>query len=90
MRFEFRRLKYQIEKLPGDMLLIACFISYVGSFTNQYRIELQENIWKPTIRDLKVDLYFNKSYIYYFVLNSKFQLIYRISPRFHTLKASIN
>lgn len=48
------RLKYQIEKLPGDMLLIACFISYVGSFTNQYRIELQENIWKPTFRDLKV------------------------------------
>lgn len=51
----FRRLKFQIEKLPGDVLLMACFISYVGSFTHQYRIELQENIWKPAFRELKVN-----------------------------------
>lgn len=47
------RLRYQIEKLPGDMLLIACFISYVGGFTPIYRHELQENIWKPAFRELK-------------------------------------
>ncbi|XP_055624152.1 dynein beta chain, ciliary-like isoform X4 [Toxorhynchites rutilus septentrionalis] len=43
-------LKSQTVTLPGDVLLIACFISYVGCFTRRYRVELQENMWIPTFR----------------------------------------
>lgn len=48
------RLRNQVTKLPGDVLLIACFVSYVGSFTRPYRTYLIEKLWKPTFRDLKV------------------------------------
>lgn len=51
----FHRLRFQIEKLPGDILLISCFVSYVGGFTPMYRHELQEFIWKPAFRELKVN-----------------------------------
>lgn len=40
--------------LPGDMLLLACFVSYIGGFTPTYRHDLMENIWKPAFRELKV------------------------------------
>ncbi|XP_058061407.1 LOW QUALITY PROTEIN: dynein beta chain, ciliary-like [Anopheles bellator] len=43
-------LKGQTVTLPGDVLLIACFISYVGCFTRRYRVELQEKLWIPTFR----------------------------------------
>lgn len=48
------RLRSQVTKLPGDVLLIACFVSYVGSFSRPYRTHLIEKLWKPTFRDLKV------------------------------------
>ncbi|XP_039947795.1 dynein beta chain, ciliary [Bactrocera tryoni] len=37
--------------LPGDMLLISCFISYVGCFTRPYRIELQQKMWRPAFKN---------------------------------------
>uniref|UniRef100_A0A182SXI4 Dynein heavy chain coiled coil stalk domain-containing protein n=1 Tax=Anopheles maculatus TaxID=74869 RepID=A0A182SXI4_9DIPT len=43
-------LKGQTVTLPGDVLLVACFISYVGCFTRRYRVELQEKLWIPTFR----------------------------------------
>ncbi|XP_061501815.1 dynein beta chain, ciliary isoform X1 [Anopheles gambiae] len=43
-------LKGQTVTLPGDVLLVACFISYVGCFTRRYRVELQERLWIPTFR----------------------------------------
>jgi dynein heavy chain, axonemal len=39
--------------LPGDILLVACFISYVGCFTRRYRVELQEKLWIPTFKHIK-------------------------------------
>ncbi|XP_055849033.1 dynein beta chain, ciliary [Episyrphus balteatus] len=36
--------------LPGDILLISCFISYVGCFTRVYRVELQTKLWMPTFK----------------------------------------
>ncbi|KAL9894878.1 dynein beta chain, ciliary [Glossina fuscipes] len=36
--------------LPGDILLISCFISYVGCFTRPYRTELQVKMWAPAFK----------------------------------------
>ena len=33
-----KQLKEQASMLPGDVLLVASFISYVGCFTKQYRV----------------------------------------------------
>ncbi|XP_001843519.2 dynein beta chain, ciliary isoform X3 [Culex quinquefasciatus] len=49
-RESIAHLKSQSVTLPGDVLLIACFISYVGCFTRRYRVELQEKMWIPTFR----------------------------------------
>lgn len=53
-RESIAQLKSQTMTLPGDVLLIACFISYVGCFTRRYRVELQEKMWIPTFRLSKV------------------------------------
>lgn len=53
-RESIAQLKSQTVTLPGDVLLIACFISYVGCFTRRYRVELQEKMWIPTFRLAKV------------------------------------
>ncbi|GLG98379.1 Putative dynein heavy chain [Gryllus bimaculatus] len=39
--------------LPGDVLLVTAFISYVGCFTRQYRLDLLNNKWKPFFQTLK-------------------------------------
>ncbi|KAG8321107.1 hypothetical protein J6590_052483 [Homalodisca vitripennis] len=33
--------------LPGDVLLITAFISYVGCFTKQFRLDLLNKLWLP-------------------------------------------
>ena len=33
-----KQLKEQADMMPGDVLLVASFISYVGCFTKQYRV----------------------------------------------------
>ncbi|KAJ8713922.1 hypothetical protein PYW08_007542 [Mythimna loreyi] len=35
--------------LPGDVLLVTAFISYVGCFMRRYRMELINNDWVPTL-----------------------------------------
>ena len=37
-----QRFMEQGKMLPGDVLLVASFISYLGCFTKQYRLELFE------------------------------------------------
>ena len=39
--------------LPGDVLLVASFISYLGCFTKQYRLELFERKWLPFLKKLQ-------------------------------------
>uniref|UniRef100_A0A4W3JPZ5 Dynein axonemal heavy chain 11 n=1 Tax=Callorhinchus milii TaxID=7868 RepID=A0A4W3JPZ5_CALMI len=48
--------KAQEETLYGDVLLTAAFVSYVGSFTKQYREELVECRWTPFLMSLKVPI----------------------------------
>lgn len=43
------QLKFQRELLPGDILQVACFISYVGGFTSSYRQHLQNNLWTTAL-----------------------------------------
>ncbi|XP_049940954.1 dynein beta chain, ciliary-like [Schistocerca serialis cubense] len=45
-------LKEAASMLPGDVLMVTAFISYVGCFTRQYRIDLQEKYWAPFIAQL--------------------------------------
>ena len=33
-----KQLKEQADMMPGDVLLVSSFISYVGCFTKQYRV----------------------------------------------------
>ncbi|XP_039379207.1 dynein heavy chain 11, axonemal isoform X1 [Mauremys reevesii] len=42
--------------LCGDVLLTAAFVSYVGSFTKQYRQELVEHMWIPFLKSQKVPI----------------------------------
>lgn len=46
----------QITKLPGDVLQIACFLSYVGGFTTTYRDDLQNNYWSKTLQLIKPNI----------------------------------
>ena len=42
----------QAKMLPGDVLILAGFISYFGCFTKQYRTELFERKWLPYLQKL--------------------------------------
>uniref|UniRef100_T1GQR2 Dynein heavy chain coiled coil stalk domain-containing protein n=1 Tax=Megaselia scalaris TaxID=36166 RepID=T1GQR2_MEGSC len=38
--------------LPGDILLITAFISYVGCFTKQYRVDLMTKMWLQYLKSI--------------------------------------
>ncbi|XP_053294795.1 dynein axonemal heavy chain 11 [Pleuronectes platessa] len=46
----------QEETLCGDVLLTAAFISYAGSFSKKYRLELLDNLWMPFLRCQKMPI----------------------------------
>lgn len=35
------------------MLLISCFLSYVGCFTSKYRTDLMKNFWLPKLQQIE-------------------------------------
>merc|ERR1719336_2218670 len=43
-------MKQQAQMLPGDVLLVACIISYLGCFTKPYRTELMDKKWLPYLK----------------------------------------
>ena len=51
-----KELKEQASMLPGDVLLAASFISYLGAFTKQYRLELLERKWIPILKKLSTPI----------------------------------
>lgn len=51
--------KKQEVTLPGDVLLVCCFLSYVGCFTRRYRKDLQEKYWIPTFKTTKPAIPYN-------------------------------
>lgn len=46
----------QEKTLPGDVLLITAFVSYVGCFTKQYRLDLMDKHWLPYLKSLKIPI----------------------------------
>lgn len=44
----------QQKTLCGDVLLTSAFVSYMGYFTSQYRVELFNHAWIPFLQSLKV------------------------------------
>uniref|UniRef100_A0A3P8V3P1 Dynein axonemal heavy chain 11 n=1 Tax=Cynoglossus semilaevis TaxID=244447 RepID=A0A3P8V3P1_CYNSE len=44
----------QEKTLLGDVLLTSAFVSYVGYFPRQYRVELFNNMWIPFLQSQKV------------------------------------
>ncbi|XP_012283270.1 dynein beta chain, ciliary [Orussus abietinus] len=46
-------LMQQSSTLPGDVLLVTAFISYVGCFTKQFRLDLLHKLWLPFLRSLE-------------------------------------
>ncbi|KAK2528632.1 hypothetical protein Q9233_007603 [Columba guinea] len=52
-----KNFKQQQSTLCGDILLITAFISYLGYFTEKYRQDLLDEIWKQTyLHQLKVPI----------------------------------
>ncbi|KAF4519850.1 hypothetical protein B566_EDAN005192, partial [Ephemera danica] len=43
----------QATTLPGDVLLVTAFISYVGCFTKQFRHDLVNKMWLPFLKTLE-------------------------------------
>ncbi|XP_058791425.1 dynein beta chain, ciliary [Phymastichus coffea] len=46
-------LMQQSSTLPGDVLLVTAFISYVGCFTKQFRLDLLNKQWLPFLRNIE-------------------------------------
>ncbi|XP_031327312.1 dynein beta chain, ciliary-like [Photinus pyralis] len=42
--------------MPGDVLLVTAFISYVGCFTRRYRLEMMNRYWLPFLQKLDVPI----------------------------------
>ena len=53
----------QGKMLPGDVLLVASFISYLGCFTKQYRLELFERKWIPYLKKLPKPIPLSMGYV---------------------------
>ena len=39
----------QTKTIIGDALLASSFVSYIGAFTSEFRLNLWKNIWLPDI-----------------------------------------
>ena len=40
--------------LVGDTLVAAAFVSYIGPFSSDFRLDLWKNTWVPDIETLKI------------------------------------
>jgi dynein heavy chain len=49
--------RIQEKSLPGNVLLVTAFVSYVGCFTKRYRTDLLQNLWMPKLQNLKVNFF---------------------------------
>ena len=49
-----QRMKLEELTLPGDVLLTASYLSYVGCFSRNYRTDLFDEKWMPFLKSLQV------------------------------------
>ncbi|RLU17527.1 hypothetical protein DMN91_009762 [Ooceraea biroi] len=50
------RLKKSGITLPGNVLLVTAFISYMGYFTRKYRVDLMNSYWLPFLDNLSTPI----------------------------------
>lgn len=50
------RLTHSSETVPGDILLVTAFLSYMGCFTRKYRTDLMVDNWLPFLESLEVKI----------------------------------
>lgn len=48
------KMKEEEKTLPGDVLITSSYISYVGCFGRNYRVDLLEGKWMPFLQTLNV------------------------------------
>lgn len=58
----------QQKTLCGDVVLTSAFVSYMGYFTQQYRMELFNNKWIPFLKSQKVVSFANCVVVVYSVI----------------------
>eukprot|EP00095_Tigriopus_kingsejongensis_P007513 maker-scaffold103_size370364-snap-gene-1.20 protein:Tk07513 transcript:maker-scaffold103_size370364-snap-gene-1.20-mRNA-1 annotation:"dynein beta ciliary-like" len=58
-----QKFREQGKMLPGDVLIVASFISYLGCFTKQYRLELFERKWLPYLKKLPKQIPLSLGYV---------------------------
>ncbi|XP_018562388.1 dynein beta chain, ciliary-like [Anoplophora glabripennis] len=51
-----KQYKQSIVTMPGDVLLVTAFISYVGCFSRQYRLDLFKKYWLPYLKTLSTPI----------------------------------
>ncbi|KAK9702182.1 Dynein heavy chain region D6 P-loop domain [Popillia japonica] len=51
-RESVRNFKNTSITLPGDVLLVTAFISYVGCFTRNYRLDMLNKYWMPFLKSM--------------------------------------
>lgn len=49
-----KKFREEEKTLAGDVLLTSAYLSYVGCFSKNYRMQLLEEKWIPFLRNLKV------------------------------------
>lgn len=63
-KIRWRELIYTFQAklvtLPGDILILSCFISYVGCFTRRYRMDLLNLKWVPIFKMIKPEIAFSE------------------------------
>ena len=61
--YAVKDMKEQASTLPGDVLMVTSFISYVGGFTKQYRTELLDKKWIPFLCKLSKPIPMSVAYV---------------------------
>ncbi|XP_050529246.1 dynein beta chain, ciliary-like [Daktulosphaira vitifoliae] len=49
-------LQKSLQTLPGDILIVSAFVSYVGYFTKIYRQDLMKVSWLPFFKEVKPEI----------------------------------
>lgn len=50
------KLRNSTQSIIGDVLLASSFVSYIGAFTAQFRLNLWSNTWIPDIHNRKIPI----------------------------------
>lgn len=51
------KFREEEKTLAGDVLLTSAYLSYVGCFSRNYRVQLFQDKWMPFLRSLQVSTY---------------------------------